>query len=125
MMRFTTGLAAAFVTLSAAAALAAPATFGDSAKGKILVDAKGMALYTYDKDEAGKTNCIGPCLTNWPALMAAATDKAEGDWTIVDRPEGTKMWAYKGKPVYFYVKDTKAGDLTGDGVGGSWHLIVQ
>ena len=46
-----------------------------------------------------------------------------GDWTIVTRDDGQKQWAYKGKPLYGFAKDTKAGDKTGDGfLNGAWHV---
>jgi predicted lipoprotein with Yx(FWY)xxD motif len=122
MMRIATGLAALLALSSAA--LAAPAMEADSAKGKILVDEKGMTLYIFDKDEPNKTNCYDQCAVNWPPLMAGEGAMAEGDWTIVERTDGTKMWAYKGKPVYLWIKDTKPGDITGDGVGGVWHLAT-
>lgn len=89
---------------------------------KIYTDASGMTLYTYDKDEAGKSNCYGKCAANWPPLKADANAKAEGEWTIVDRTDGTRMWAYEGKPLYTFIKDKKAGDVTGEGVGGAWHI---
>jgi predicted lipoprotein with Yx(FWY)xxD motif len=79
----------------------------DTPKGKAYVDAKGMTLYTFDKDAGGKSACNGPCATNWPPLMAAADAKASGDWTIVTRDDGSKMWALKGKPLYTFAKDTK------------------
>jgi predicted lipoprotein with Yx(FWY)xxD motif len=123
MMRIATGFAA-LIALSTAALAAPPAMEGDTAKGKVLVDEKGMTLYIFDKDEPNKTNCYDQCAVNWPPLMAAAGAMAEGDWTIVDRTDGTKMWAYKGKPVYLWIKDTKPGDITGDGVGGVWHLAT-
>ncbi|MER9870769.1 hypothetical protein NKJ35_26940 [Mesorhizobium sp. M0136] len=89
---------------------------------KIYTDASGMTLYTYDKDEAGKANCYDKCAANWPPLKADANAKAEGEWTIVDRTDGTRMWAYEGKPLYTFIKDKKAGDVTGEGVGGAWHI---
>lgn len=89
---------------------------------KIYTDATGMTLYTYDKDEAGKSNCYDKCAANWPPLKADANAKAEGEWTIVDRTDGTRMWAYEGKPLYTFIKDKKAGDVTGEGVGGVWHI---
>ena len=59
-----------------------------------------------------------------PAKKAADgtwTDaKAAGDWTVVTRDDGSKQWAYKGKPLYTWAKDTKPGDKTGDGVNGTW-----
>ncbi|MER8395223.1 hypothetical protein NKH10_25620 [Mesorhizobium sp. M1340] len=89
---------------------------------KIYTDASGMTLYTYDKDEAGKSNCYDKCAANWPPLKADANAKAEGEWTIVDRTDGTRMWAYEDKPLYTFIKDKKAGDVTGEGVGGVWHI---
>ncbi len=91
----------------------------------MLVDAKGMSLYTFTRDSAGKSNCNARCATNWPPLMAAADAKAMGDWTIVTRDDGSKMWAYKGMPLYTFARDSKAGDMTGDGAGnGAWHLAT-
>ncbi len=90
-----------------------------------LVDAKGMTLYTFDKDAGGKSMCNGPCATNWPPLMASGDAKNMGDWTVVTRDDGSKQWAYKGKPVYTWVKDTKPGDKTGDGVNSVWHTATK
>jgi predicted lipoprotein with Yx(FWY)xxD motif len=96
---------------------------GDTSKGKVWVDDKGMTLYTFDKDTAGKSTCNGPCAQNWPPLPAGATPVASGDWTPVTRDDGSKMWAYKGKPVYTYVNDKARGDTNGDGAnGGTWHI---
>ena len=91
----------------------------------VLTGANGMTLYTFDKDTAGVTNCYDKCATNWPPLMADAAAAAEGDFTIVDRTDGTKMWAYKGAPLYYWKDDKAAGDVTGDGVGGVWHTAVE
>jgi len=92
---------------------------------EVLTDANGMTLYTYDKDTAGASNCYDQCAVNWPPLFAADGAAAEGDFTIVERTDGTKMWAYDGMPLYLWVKDTKPGDTTGDGVGGVWHTAVE
>ncbi len=75
-----------------------------------------MTLYTFDKDTTGSARsvCNGPCATNWPPLVATEADKANGD-------DGKKQWAMKGKPLYFWAKDTKPGDKTGNGVLGLWH----
>ena len=45
--------------------------------------------------------------------------RPEGEWTIVERTDGTKMWAYEGKPLYTFIKDKKPGDVTGDGAAAS------
>jgi len=91
--------------------------------GGVLTNTAGMTLYTFDKDEGGKSTCNGPCAANWPPLMAGADAKASGDWSIVTRDDGAKQWAYKGKPVYLWAKDTKPGDKTGDGFNNVWHVV--
>lgn len=89
----------------------------------VLVGAHDMTLYTFDKDMAGsgKSVCNGPCATNWPPLAAAASDAASGDFSIITRDDGSKQWAVKGKPVYYWSKDSKPGDKTGDGFNNVWH----
>jgi predicted lipoprotein with Yx(FWY)xxD motif len=126
MIRLLTATSAlVLVATMAWAQAAAPAKVAETAKGKALVDAKGMTLYTFDKDTGGKSACNGPCATNWPPLMAAADAKAADGWSIVTRDDGTKQWAHKGKPLYTWTKDTKPGDTTGDGfLNGAWHIAT-
>ena len=90
----------------------------------MLVGDKGMTLYVFDKDEAGggKSVCNGKCAENWPPLAAAANDKASGDYSVIVRDDGSKQWAWKGKPLYYWVKDQKPGDTSGDGFNNVWHV---
>jgi len=113
----------AFGAFEAIAATTEPAVMGDTAKGKIWVDTKGMTLYSFDKDVVGKSNCNGECAVEWPPLQAAADSKASGDWTIVTRDDGSKMWAFEGRPLYTFVDDKKVGDVTGDNVDG-FHIVM-
>lgn len=98
----------------------------DTSNG-ILVDESGMAVYTFDKDEgnSGTSNCYDNCAKNWPPVEADADATAEGDYTIIERDDDTRQWAYQGKPLYTYAKDNKAGDMTGDEVGGVWRVVKQ
>ena len=91
-------------------------------KGPVLTDAKGMTLYTFDRDAAGTSNCYDQCATNWPPLMAPAGAAAQGAWTTVTRRDGAKQWAYNGKPLYTWIRDQKPGDTTGDGVNNVWKI---
>ncbi len=90
----------------------------------VLTGSNGMSLYTFDKDTAGsgKSVCNGPCAANWPPLTAAADAKTAADYTVITRDDGNKQWAYKGKPLYFWIKDSKPGDTSGDGFNNVWHL---
>lgn len=110
------------VVLAAGVAQADPAMVAETAKGQTLVDAAGMTLYTFDKDADGKSACNGGCAANWPPLMAEDGAMAEGAWSVITRDDGAKQWAYDGKPLYTWVKDTKPGDVTGDGFNGVWHV---
>jgi predicted lipoprotein with Yx(FWY)xxD motif len=96
----------------------APAT----ASGDVLQTPAGSTLYTFDRDTAGKSACNGPCAQNWPAHAAQEKDKASGDFTIVSRDDGSRQWAYKGKPLYTFAKDQKPGDRKGDGMNKVWHV---
>ena len=85
-----------------------------------------MTLYIWDKDAKGVSNCYDKCATAWPPLLVDASTKVDGDWTLVDRKDSDKkVVAYKGWPLYLWIKDTKPGDTTGDGVGGTWHTAVE
>ena len=88
----------------------------------MLVGSNGMTLYTFDKDApAARAPATAPAPTNWPPLKASAADRGEGDYSVVTRDDGSRQWAYKGKPLYFWVKDAKPGDSSGDGVKEVWH----
>ena len=96
-----------------------------TAAGTVLADPKGMTLYTYDKDEPGKSNCVDQCAVNWPPAMATDADKPVGDLTIITRPDGTKQWADEGKPLYTFIQDKKPGDITGDKMKDVWHAVME
>ena len=126
-MKFTSRATLATLALSLSVAM-----FGGSASvwaappmvaGGVYVGANSMTLYTFDTDVAssGKSMCSGPCATNWPPFMATDADAAMGNFSIITRDDGKKQWAVNGKPVYYWAKDSKPGDKTGDGVNKVWH----
>lgn len=102
-----------------------------TASGKVIagserLDRTGFSLYTFDGDTTEVSNCTGGCLINWAALVADENGKAELPYSIISRaPVGTspsvKQWAYHGKPLYFYIGDTAAGQTNGKAIS-SWHL---
>ena len=53
--------------------------------------------------------------------MAGAGAASTGDYSVVTRDDGGKQWAYKGKPLYLWIKDQKPGDMSGDGFNKVWH----
>ena len=117
---FSTAAAVALVVGTGLAFAAEPASMAPMAKDGLYVTTKGMTLYTFDKDSAGKSVCNGPCAVNWPPALVADDAKASGAWSIVTRDDGLKQWAYKSKPLYYWTKDQKPGERGGDGVNGVW-----
>ena len=97
----------------------------DTAKGEVLTDARGMTLYTFDKDAGGKSMCNDDCAKNWPPLMAPADAKADGKWSVIKRDDGMMQYAYDGKPLYTFMKDEKPGDMTGDKMKSVWHVVRE
>ncbi|MFD7291720.1 SCO0930 family lipoprotein [Streptomyces sp. NPDC059897] len=94
--------------------------------GKVLTDSEGMTLYRFDKDTAQppKSNCDAACLKAWPAVPASGAKAAPGvDESLlgeVTAAGGTKQLTVDGWPMYHYAEDKKAGDVKGQGVGGTW-----
>lgn len=115
--------AAALAVMSVAAYAAGPASTGQTAKGPALVDAKGMTLYTYAKDMNGMSMCTGGCAKNWPPLMATDAGSPPAGWTVVNRDDGSKQWAFQGHPLYTFIRDQKPGDANGQGLAsGAWQI---
>lgn len=88
-----------------------------------LIGPNGNTLYTYAKDSQGMSACNDQCAANWPPLAVAPNARAMGDYTIITRADGTRQWAYKGQPLYYFVKDMRSGDMAGEGVGGNWRTV--
>jgi len=90
-------------------------------KDGILVNQAGMTVYTFDKDSAGSSSCVGPCADNWPAVKAG--DKLAAPYSAITRDDGSKQLAYQDKPLYTFKKDAKPGDRNGDGFKDIWHIV--
>jgi predicted lipoprotein with Yx(FWY)xxD motif len=114
-------LVTAALTLPTMAFAADPAMMKDG----MMVDHKGMTLYTFDKDSGGKSMCNDDCAKNWPPLMAPAGATTSGKWSVIKRDDGTSQYAYDGKPMYTFVKDEKPGDMKGDKMKDVWHVMHE
>jgi predicted lipoprotein with Yx(FWY)xxD motif len=115
--------------VAGAAAAAEPTWFPPEVAGRVtgagtfLTDAKGMALYTYERDVVpGKSACVDDCAKAWPPLAASAEAKPQGEWSLIAREDGIVQWAFKTKPLYTYVRDSYPGGMLGDFVGNAWRV---
>lgn len=114
----------AVAVLAGCATSSAPDTPTRTVDG-VLIGPNGMTLYTFARDAegSGKSVCNGQCATNWPPLFAPDAAKPIGGYSVVTRDDGKKQWAYKGWPLYFWARDAKAGDRTGEGMAsGAWKV---
>ncbi|WP_170191939.1 hypothetical protein [Saccharothrix syringae] len=98
--------------------------------GWFVADAGGFALYRFDKDTAkpSKSNCDAACLEMWPPVLVGEHTMTSGvDPTLVGsvaREDGRKQVTLAGWPLYRYAGDKKAGDLAGQGKGGTWFAVT-
>jgi len=53
------------------------------------------------------------CTDVWPPVLAKPDAKPVGKWTILDRADGSKQWAYDGYALYTSVLDRGPGDVFG------------
>jgi predicted lipoprotein with Yx(FWY)xxD motif len=138
MRTFLIVIGAAAVLGAAPAGMARPgASSGtvavhSSRYGRILFDGRGFALYTFSHDPRGRSSCSGACAERWPPLLVRRTPSAGPGAKAsllgtVRRADGTTQAAYAGRPLYYYVGDTKPGQILCQNVsefGGRW-LVVR
>jgi predicted lipoprotein with Yx(FWY)xxD motif len=95
--------------------------------GTILTN-QGMTLYLYTPDEENVSNCYDQCAVNWPPLLVGAGAPVAGtgvtgELSVIDRTDGGRQVAYNGIPLYFWIRDVRPGDATGQGVGDVWFVL--
>jgi predicted lipoprotein with Yx(FWY)xxD motif len=97
----------------------------DDQFGPYLVDADGMALYLFDRDQGTTTACTGPCAQSWPPLVASDGAPTGGDGVdaaALATADGIlpDQVTYHGHLLYYFAGDTAPGDLNGVGLPGWW-----
>ena len=91
--------------------------------GPVLTDPKGMTLYYTERDNTGnKSTCDGECAQKRPPLIAPDNAVASGDFTIITRSDGKKMWAYRYRPLYTSQLDSAPGDIKGTDSAQQWRV---
>ncbi|MDY0006131.1 MAG: hypothetical protein RBS22_04845 [Spongiibacteraceae bacterium] len=120
-----------------------PARVHATAFGPVLATPDGRTLYWWPRDEAtpGQSQCTNirhasykhvtgrtvylphpetrkTCEEKWPPFLAAEDAKPQGKWSIIERHDKSRQWAFNGRPLHLSVKDSKAGDVNGLNVTG-------
>jgi predicted lipoprotein with Yx(FWY)xxD motif len=100
--------------------------------GQFLVDGSGRRLYLFEADKGDSSTCYDACAQAWPPLVTtgppgAGTGAAAAELGTTTRKDGTVEVSYHGHPLYHYIADTKAGDMTGQGLnqfGAKWYVLA-
>ena len=79
----------------------------------------------------GPSRCFGACGKAWPRFFAkgklvAGTGVNRGLLGTTKRTDGRRQVTYAGQPLYYYVTDTKPGQITCQDVvefGGTWYVV--
>jgi predicted lipoprotein with Yx(FWY)xxD motif len=117
-------------TTSAAGGAYEVKTATDATAGAFLTGEDGKTLYIFTKDKPGASACSGDCATNWPpfTVVTGETVKAgsgvTGTFATIKRADGGEQVTYDGQPLYYFAADQKAGDVTGQAVGGVWYVAA-
>lgn len=96
-----------------------------SSIGDILVDGSGRTLYMYSPDgnNATSSKCTGPCANLWPELAGKPKAGSGVDSSLIGATSGTNQASYAGHLLYYYAKDSSAGDVNGQGIGKIWYVL--
>ena len=118
------------VTLAAGGHTTHAAALVKTSSAKVLVNAQGRTLYVFSPDKPNKSACYGQCAKAWPPLLVkgatvpATMPGIKGKFGVAVRTGGARQLTYDGAPLYLWFKDKKPGDMTGQGVGGVWWVVV-
>ncbi|TMC11835.1 MAG: hypothetical protein E6J30_01455 [Chloroflexi bacterium] len=114
------------------AAIGTEIQVGSSRLGQILVDSKGRTVYLFVADSGATSSCnSAACVQYWPPVLTAGAPSAGAGANpallgTTQRKDGTAQVTYAGHPLYYFITDKKAGDVTGQGIngfGGPWYVV--
>lgn len=101
----------------------------------IFASKTNLPFYTFDEDEPNASSCYDECAALWPPAIVGEGVQPTGNWSAIERADGTRQWAFNGRPLYTYVEDDKSGDTSamsmymggggpkGHGVDSVWHVF--
>ncbi len=91
--------------------------------GRVYLNANGQALYVRQRDGMNQSSCYGNCAREWPPYLAYGNARPHGQWSIVNRRDGTRQWAYAGHPTYMWSGDREQGQISGHRRDGTWSVL--
>jgi predicted lipoprotein with Yx(FWY)xxD motif len=116
---------AAGASASASSKVVAKEAQSESLGATVLTRANGHTLYSLSVETHGRFVCTGGCLGTWKPLVIPRGTKPKGPVRLgaIRRPDGKTQVTFKGRPLYSFDGDAKAGEANGEGFKdvGTWH----
>jgi predicted lipoprotein with Yx(FWY)xxD motif len=84
--------------------------------GVSLFDARGHVVYAFTRDAPRRSACYRACAKAWPPYIAkGALNPGAGISRALlgrtSRRDGRRQVTYAGRPLYYYMGDTKPGQI--------------
>ncbi|MCF2502026.1 hypothetical protein L0663_01435 [Dyadobacter sp. CY107] len=102
--------------------------FGNKGAGRYLVDALGRTLYTFADDTENASNCNGGCAAVWPAFFTeppvVPSTLKSSDFYRISGSDSKQQVTFVKKPLYFFSKDEKRGDIKGTVANPKFSVIT-
>ncbi len=90
--------------------------------GRMIVLQSGYSVYSWEGDKTNASQCLKECLTKWTPVLAGKSAQPNGEWSVFERSQGVRQWAYRGRPLYTYNDDPKLRSQIGSDEPG-WHNV--
>lgn len=98
--------------------------------GTILVNQDKQAIYRFDRENDGRSECYGACAAAWPPVLTKGVPKAKGKIRqkylgTTRRKGGALQVTYAGSPLYYYVGEGPGEVFCNDvfEFGGTWLVV--
>ena len=106
-------------------------TVKSSSYGRVLFDGRGHVLYAFTRDVHRRSACYGACAKAWPpyiekGVLKAGVGISRSLLGTTRRRDGHRQLTYARRPLYYYVGDTKPGQILCQNVaefGGTWRVV--
>ena len=92
----------------------------DSGQGVVLTNFEGFSLYVASNGESCNSNCYG----EWTPVAAPSLAVGSDRFSIIERMDGSRQWAFKGQPLYRYEGDLQPGDAHGRDTNDEFKLAL-
>ena len=92
----------------------------DSGQGVVLTNFEGFSLY----GGSSESSCDSKCAEAWAPAAAPALARGSGRFSIIERTDGSRQWAYEEEPLFRYQDDLQPGDVHGRNINDQFKLVL-